>query len=131
MVARDRRSRTALIADDDVMVTRIITMALEADGWTVLAASDGIEAMDAIARTSLDLCITDRFMPGPPLEVRLAELSRLRPAAAVVVLSGMDDDNELPEDVIVLKKPVSLGGLRDGIARAEARKPPLVAFESG
>lgn len=118
MADRGSPKRIALVADDDVLVARVVATALRIEGWTVLTAIDGFAAMSAIAEHPLSLCIMDRFMPGPALEIRLAEVSRRRPAAAVVVLSGTDDTTGIGSDVVVLRKPVGLDDLRDGIARA-------------
>ena len=120
MVERASPKRIALVADDDPLIARVLSAALEMDGWTVITAADGATTVSAIAGHPLDLCIMDRFMPGPSLEIRLAELRRHRPAAAVIMLSGSHDETGVPEGAVVLRKPVGLDELREGIARAGA-----------
>jgi len=54
----------ALVTDDSAAMRRIIQKALESDGWEVRTASNGKEAMAALAReTSWDLLLTDWHMP--------------------------------------------------------------------
>lgn len=120
MVERIRPHRIALVADDEPLIERVLATALQIEGWTVVTASDGLAAMSAIAEHPLDLCIMDRSMPGPSLELRLAEMARCHPSAAVVVLSGTDDASGIGEGVVVLRKPVGLDELREGIVRAGA-----------
>ena len=54
-----------LLADDEDAVRSIGRRFLEADGWTVLEATDGLEALQTIESFSgrIDLVITDLNMP--------------------------------------------------------------------
>lgn len=52
-----------LLADDSVLIRRIMTSALEAQGWSITAACDGKEALGYALNSSFDLVITDWHMP--------------------------------------------------------------------
>ena len=57
-------SRRALVVDD-IPANRIIAQTLlEQLGWSVQTASDGREALDALAGTHFDLVLLDISMPG-------------------------------------------------------------------
>ena len=52
-----------LIADDSPTVVNILQATLEAEGYEVIPAIDGLEAMNKTYRESPDLVILDIFMP--------------------------------------------------------------------
>ncbi|NQV04727.1 MAG: response regulator [Candidatus Omnitrophica bacterium] len=52
-----------LIVDDDPDILDVLKITLEAEGYEVIEAPDGKEALDIIKRTSPDLLITDFKMP--------------------------------------------------------------------
>lgn len=53
-----------LIADDEAHILRVISMWLTRNGYEVLEARDGIEALAIIDRAAVDLVISDMNMPG-------------------------------------------------------------------
>lgn len=57
-------SFTILVADDDFDNRAILRHALEAAGWKVVEAVNGLEAVDAAARAGVDLIFLDMSMPG-------------------------------------------------------------------
>jgi DNA-binding response OmpR family regulator len=52
-----------LVADDSVVVRRLLCVRLVADGHTVVEASDGQEAVDAALRERPDVIVLDLHMP--------------------------------------------------------------------
>ena len=75
---------TVLLVDDNEFVLRPLTRFLEEEGYRVVQARDGEEALDRIAEDPIDLVLLDVMMPGlSGLEV----LERLR---------WIHDDDELP-----------------------------------
>jgi two-component system cell cycle sensor histidine kinase/response regulator CckA len=57
---------TVLVVEDEEAVRRLVLAALEGNGYRVLVAGDGVEALKLISSHSgpLDLMITDLAMPG-------------------------------------------------------------------
>lgn len=54
---------TALVVDDSMLIRHTVCRFLEERGFTVEAASNGREALDALQRMHADLIITDMEMP--------------------------------------------------------------------
>lgn len=54
---------TILIVDDYVPNHRLMSFVLEQNGYTVVAAYDGQQALDRLATTEVDLIVTDLTMP--------------------------------------------------------------------
>lgn len=53
-----------LIVDDSDFVRRIMRIAMSGEGYQVLEASDGLDALRIATEKSPDLIITDYHMPG-------------------------------------------------------------------
>jgi two-component system, OmpR family, response regulator MprA len=79
-----------LVVDDEPSVRDALDRALRMDGYRVQLASDGTEALDALAHTPPDAIVLDVLMPGPDgLEV----CRRLRAAGdrtPVLMLTARD-----------------------------------------
>ena len=56
-------NKIALIADDSSTVRKFVSFALKSMGIEVVAASDGIDALEKLNTESFDLVITDLNMP--------------------------------------------------------------------
>ena len=97
---------TILFADDTVLIRKLMCPFLRAQGYEVIEAADGAEAIAAAAQypRPIDLLISDVVMPGldgPALAKRLAYR---RPKMKVLFISGYPDC-ELGPGVAFLPKP--------------------------
>jgi DNA-binding response OmpR family regulator len=54
---------TVLVVDDDIDIARFIEVNLRLEGFDVIVAHDGLEALDAIAERMPDLALLDVMMP--------------------------------------------------------------------
>lgn len=52
-----------LIVEDDDIIQRLITLTLEAAGYSIVCANDGEAGWDAVNAANFDLVITDNNMP--------------------------------------------------------------------
>jgi CheY-like chemotaxis protein len=98
-ILRPAGSLRLLVAEDEPHIRRILITLLEASGFQVVVASDGVEALEQLrSEESCDLVLMDLLMPQMSgLEV-LQELRKLphRRAIPVVILTakGQDADRE-------------------------------------
>jgi DNA-binding response OmpR family regulator len=53
-----------LVADDEPRIRLVLRAALESEGYEVLEAADGLEALDAVIRAAPDVLILDLAMPN-------------------------------------------------------------------
>lgn len=86
-----------LLVDDDVMQTRVLVKALEPLGCRVLSASDGVQALDLIARHRPSLVISDLRMPdvdGSQLFDRL-QMDPATESVPFVCLTSESDEREI------------------------------------
>jgi two-component system, OmpR family, response regulator len=77
-----------LVVEDEDSIADFLERGLEAEGYAVLTASDGVEGQRLALARSVDLVILDRMLPGRDgLEV-LAAIRDAKPTLPVVVLSA-------------------------------------------
>jgi CheY-like chemotaxis protein len=101
-----------LVVDDDPMVRKIVRLVLEDEGYFILSAADGQEAL-LLSRKfpgTIHLALSDVTMPnmdGLQLSDRLGEE---RPATKVLLMSGQQV--ELPVGQPFLRKPFTLDVLK-------------------
>lgn len=93
-------SETILLAEDEEVVHAIVREILETEGYTVLGARNGLEALEVCERhaDSIDLLVSDVVMPelgGPQLA---EEVLRRWPEIPVVLMSGYAEDGALGGD---------------------------------
>jgi CheY-like chemotaxis protein len=103
---------TVLLVEDEPVVLRLARDLLVENGYRVLAASGGADALSVAHKETepIHMLITDVVMPemsGPELADRMR---KLRPAMRVLYMSGYTDDEMLcrkglPENSAFLQKP--------------------------
>ncbi|HEU5169799.1 MAG TPA: ATP-binding protein [Gemmatimonadales bacterium] len=116
---------TVLLVEDEAAVRTMAARILRQGGFTVLEATDGGSALDAVEgyRGTLDLLVTDLVMPGVG-GVELADrISRLRPGMAVLFMSGYTEREVIdrggpPAGTMLLNKPFRAGELVAAVRRA-------------
>jgi two-component system cell cycle sensor histidine kinase/response regulator CckA len=102
---------TVLVVDDEMPLRHYMARVMADEGYRVLTAADGIEALALLERSDsrVDLVITDVMMPlmtGPELAAELA--SQLLPPP-VLFVSGGHSLGDVPGPI--LQKPFLPGDL--------------------
>lgn len=80
-----------LIADDEAEIRDVLHLYLEKDGYEVVEAADGVEAMEKIKKEQPDLAILDIMMPGLD-GYRVLRNIRESNNIPVIMLSAKDSD---------------------------------------
>jgi DNA-binding response OmpR family regulator len=87
-----------LVAEDEPILIRIIEMRLKKDGYEVLLAEDGQQALDRLEQGPPDLIITDIMMPyASGLEIIASVRARTGPKVPVIILSAMGQEDVVLE----------------------------------
>jgi DNA-binding response OmpR family regulator len=123
---------TILAADDDPQLLRLITRNLQMEGYDVLAASDGQQALELIENNAPDLVLLDVMMPrmdGFTVCYRVREFSAV--PIIMITARGQDQDKVRGLDLGAddyLTKPFSVDEL---LARVHAvlRRAQFTASE--
>jgi DNA-binding response OmpR family regulator len=84
-------SATILLVDDEESVQKLLTYPLERDGYRVVQARDGDEALSRFDQESVDLVVLDVMLPKlDGLEV--CKRLRARSSVPIVMLTARDDE---------------------------------------
>lgn len=121
-----RRVYTVLVADDDEQVRALVWEILAMEGYRVLPARNGHEALEVLGKhgDGIDLLLADVVMPrlgGRDLAKRACELL---PHLRVLFISGYGDNLDFRADfpdALVIEKPFSPEQLIDA-CRTEVKR---------
>ena len=123
-------SETILVVEDEASVRNSIRRILTRQGYTVLEARHGADALQVIDETKgpIDLVMTDLMMPEMSGRELIPELQALSRPPKVVVMSGYDGPavmrgDSLPPGTGFLEKPFTVEGLLQTVRAALDAKP--------
>ena len=81
-------SKTILIVDDEKDIRISLTGILEDEGYQVMTAASGVEALESARQDLPDLVLLDIWMPGMDGLETLEKLKILFPQVTVIMISG-------------------------------------------
>ena len=96
-------AKTILVADDDPDILNIVTVSLETQGYVVLKATNGREAVEQAKKNHPDLILLDMMMPVMSGYEAIAELKADDSTSAIPIVGlsakAMATDMERATDV--------------------------------
>jgi len=114
-----------LIVDDEPSIRKSLSYVLDAIGYCVRTAEDGLSALSELHREIPDILLSDLNMPGMSGFELLSEVRRRFPAIQTIAMSGAFSGDEAPSGIPVdsfYPKGSSVGCLLkilDTLARSE------------
>jgi two-component system cell cycle sensor histidine kinase/response regulator CckA len=128
---------TILLVEDEPAVRNLLDNVLGGQGYNVVTASGGEEALGICASlpAKIDLLVTDMIMPGMDGMQLLKAATQMRPGLQFLIMSGYTGDIDVLETVDddhFLGKPFSPSDLLERIAKLleqEEDPIPLESFE--
>jgi len=82
---------TILLVDDDEAVRKLLSFPLERDGYDVIQAADGVEALERFDESPVDLVVLDLMLPRlDGLEV--CKQLRARSSVPIIMLTARDEE---------------------------------------
>lgn len=117
----DQTPVTVAIVDDDAIVRSALASYLQAGGFDVVhQATNGEEALLAIARTPVDVVIMDVRMPKMDGIRATSELRRQAPNTKILIITSFDEDEAVRDALSAgangfLLKDTSPGGLAEAV----------------
>lgn len=110
-----------LVVDDDPSLRQLLDEVLVDEGWRVVQAADGVEALDHLRRSPVDLVVVDLHMPRCDGWSFVETLRQQDDPPSVIVTSGhLDAAPDSRHDAFIdgfLAKPFSLDALCAAVAR--------------
>lgn len=115
---RQKGTETILVVEDDKLLREFICEVLASNGYTVVSANNGTEAVTASRdhRGTIHLLLTDVVMPGISGRALAAQIIATRPEIKVLYMSGYTEDaivhhGVLDAGVELIQKPFTIGAL--------------------
>jgi CheY-like chemotaxis protein len=100
----DMTKAVILCVDDEEIPRTLRKLVLQKQGYEVVTANSGKEALAIVATRHLDLVLTDQMMPGMLGTELTRQIKLAAPAIPVVIISGV---NELPADASLADRFIS------------------------
>lgn len=84
---------TILVAEDESLTLKMLTYRLQKEGFDVVSAQNGKEALDVLATRRPDIVLTDLMMPFyTGLDILAHVKQRIDPTIPVVILTSMGQE---------------------------------------
>lgn len=91
--------KTILVADDSASIRKFVTLSLKMQGYNVISATDGMDAMEKLPHEDVSLVITDLNMPnmdGYNL-IRSIRSSGNYNELPIIILSSLSSEDDIKE----------------------------------
>src|ERR1700692_2606857 len=88
-------SITILCVDDEETPRVLRKLILQKQGYQVVTAASGAEALELLDRANINLVLSDQMMPGMTGTELTKSVKAMRPTMPVILISGV---NEIRED---------------------------------
>jgi len=125
-----QRGGTVLLVEDEVAIRKLTTIFLTRLGFTVLAAKDGVEALEVFQQhqNEIRFVLSDLRMPRMDGWETLTALRRIAPGIPVILASGYDKEQAMEGDhpeqpQAFLQKPYQREQLSAAIRQALPEEP--------
>jgi len=111
-----------LVVDDEPAIRRSVRRILEHAGHEVLEAEDGKAAIGLLGRATVNLVITDIFMPGEDGITTIRRLRKEWPDLPVIAMSGGSQAGDLVAAALglgavrALNKPFTISEMLEAVA---------------
>ncbi len=77
-----------LLVDDEPAIRHVLTRLLSGEGYDVLSATNGVEALEIAAQTDFDLVLLDLNMPGMDGWDAFEKLTSRHPTLPVIIITA-------------------------------------------
>jgi HD-like signal output (HDOD) protein/ActR/RegA family two-component response regulator len=116
------KMKQILFVEDNAMLLELYGMLLRGDSaWQTTLAPDGESALKLLQQTAFDVVASDMQMPGINGIELLAEVRKLQPQTARIIISGFTDQAEAADSLncthLFIPKPFDVKTLRGTLNR--------------
>lgn len=127
-ILQSGRRHTILVVDDEGITRKNLSHVLNREGYTVVTAADGLEAIGRLADQTFDLVITDLKMEQADGIQVLETAKKKNPDTEVIVITGYATVSAAVAAMQkgsyhFLAKPLKLDEIRTTVKKALQRKP--------
>lgn len=98
---------TILCVDDEETPRILRKLILQKQGYQVITAASGVEALELLDGANINLVLSDLMMPGMSGTELTKSIKAMRPTMPVILISGV---NEIPADASYADRFISKVG---------------------
>ena len=117
-----------LVVDDEVTARQALRRVFESDGYTVVEAATGADALEILTTHSVDLATVDLKMPHMDGLTLLQRMQQDHPVVKAVVITGVEEVVDIaerePNVIMAMTKPFEVKVLQEVVRRALQRQRP-------
>ena len=111
---------TVLVVEDEEVIRSLVDQVLRGEGYEVILAADGDEALERARESRVDVLLTDLTMPGLGGRELADRLRRDQPELKVMFMSGFADSGTfaggaMPAATAFLEKPFTFAHLTERV----------------
>ena len=122
--------RCILVVDDQRNMRATTAILLRVEGYNVIEAATGEEALEALAMREVDLLLTDLRMEPMDGLTLLQRALEMVPGLQVIIMTAFGSSESAAESMRLgaydyIQKPMKAGELQHKVARAVERSRPL------
>ena len=85
-----------LVVDDEVEIRSMLRQNLKHAGYHVKEAANGVEALEIMRASTIDMVITDIYMPEKEGLETIIEIKETWPQVKIIAISGGVSDQTMP-----------------------------------
>ena len=126
MPPASRRAATVLVVDDDPSLRDLYQKILKLEGYAVIVAEDGVEALKYAETETVDAVVLDLMMPrldGRSVKRGFDANAAMKNVPVILVTGHVAPDLDPHEFSCVLHKPISVEALVKAVRDCLARHP--------
>ena len=97
---RSRSQRRVLVVDDEAANRELVSTMLACEGFDIVTAQDGLDALAQLEVALPDLIISDLRMPKMSGVEFLSIVRQRHPIIPIIMISGEFEGNEVPPGVV-------------------------------
>jgi len=112
------RAATVLIVEDDPALRELYQKILTLEGYAVVVAADGVDALERVKEQSVDAVVLDLMMPrldGKSVKRSFESDVTMRDVPVILVTGHVDPDINPEDFACVLHKPITIDVLVDAV----------------
>jgi two-component system response regulator (stage 0 sporulation protein F) len=113
------------VVDDEVSARQALRRIFESEGYTVVEAENGADALQILTTQSVDLATVDLKMPHMDGLKLLQRMQQTHPGIKAVVITGVEEVIDIaerePNVIMALTKPFEVKVLQEVIRRGLER----------
>ncbi len=84
----DRSEGAVLVVDDEILIRKLLTKTFQREGWPVVAAESGEQALEILNTTRVKVVVSDIVMPEMDGFELMSNVKGVDPKIPVVLISG-------------------------------------------